>query len=162
MIGGPIIYFSLGWLLPIWPWWQQQIDISPASAQGMAMLQAVVAMATTTTLWILVTLSTPHENMQTLKAFYKKARPMGLWDPVRQAIEQEDPDGTLVEQPSGLILGGFVAAVFGAAWISLGILGIAELAVGRYAEASGLIVAAIAIALVFQRIFRWHINRMDA
>jgi len=162
MIGGPIVYFLLGRLLPLWPWWQQQIDISPGSAQGMAMLQAVVAMATTTALWIIVTLLTPHENMQTLTSFYKKARPMGLWGPVRRAIEQDDPGAALVEQRSGLILGGLVAAIFGTIWIALGVLGIVELVVGRYAEASGLIAAAMVFALVFRRVFRWHINRMDA
>ena len=161
MIGGPVVYFLLGWLLPQWPWWHQQIDISPASAQSMAMLQAVLAMATTTTIWVVVTLLTPHESMQTLKAFYLKAKPMGRWEPVRLAIEQENPHALLKNQPRGLLLGGVMAALLGSAWIALAVLGISKLFIGQYSLAAALLVSAALFALVFQRVFRWHLGRLE-
>ena len=163
MIGGPAIYFLLGWVLPHWTWWQERIEISPASAQGMAMLQAVVAMAATTALWMAVAFLTPPESMQTLKQFYLTAHPMGLWGPVRREVMLEaDTAGTTnYEQPSGLILGGFFAAALGAIWIALGVLGISELAIGRYYLACGFFIATVLFAVAFKKVFHWHIDRMD-
>ena len=40
MLGGPIIYLSLGRLLPMWPWWESQLQVSEAHQDSMAMLQA--------------------------------------------------------------------------------------------------------------------------
>jgi hypothetical protein len=64
-------------------------------------------------------------------------------------------------QPRGLLLGGSAAALLGATWIALGALGISELVVGRYAETALLLAAAVVLASFFQRVFRWHVGRMD-
>ncbi len=161
MVGGPMVYFALGWLLPHWPWWQQQIEISAAAEQGMAMMQAVIAMTATSTIWVIVTLLTPPEEMAVLKQFYRKAQPMGLWNPVRRAIEREMPNQIQSEQPRGLILGGMATALLGTLWVTLGVLGISALVVGRYGEAVGQIIAAALLALLFQRMFRWHLARLE-
>lgn len=41
---------------------------------------------------ILGSLLTPATDMETLKAFYKKTRPWGLWGPVLKALRQDEPD----------------------------------------------------------------------
>lgn len=33
----------------------------------------------------------PAEDMETLKQFYKQTKPWGLWEPVKKAVQQEDP-----------------------------------------------------------------------
>jgi hypothetical protein len=160
MLGGPIVYLTLGWLLPQWPWWQEQIAISASVAQGMAMLQAVIAMVLTTMIWILVTLATPPERMDTLMTFYHRAKPMGAWGPVRRAVEAERLELRIADPPRNLILGGTAVAIIGAVWIALGVLAISSLVVGGYLAAATLLVAAVPIALLFRRLFRWHMNRL--
>lgn len=171
MIGGPIVYFALGWKLAHWPTWQAEVDLGEAQAQSMAMLQAVIAMTLTTALWVTVTLVTRPHDMQTLKTFYRRARPMGLWGPVRRAILAETQGGApgegreatpLPPQPRGLIVGGVMTAVVGATWIALAVLAVSQGIVGRYAQAAALAVAAVAVALVFKRLFHWHLRRLDA
>jgi Na+/proline symporter len=41
---------------------------------------------------ILGSLLTPATDMETLKAFYKKTRPWGLWGPVLKALRQDEPE----------------------------------------------------------------------
>ncbi len=158
-LGGPIVYFALGFALKAWPLWQAKLEEGEAVAQGMGMLQAVIAMAATTSLWIIVTLVTPPQDMATLKAFYRRAKPMGAWGPVRRALEAE---GDCPETPRGLIVGGMAAAVMGAVWITLAVLAISELVVGEYLVAVLLGGGAVITALLFKQAFHWHIARMDA
>ncbi|MEZ6191602.1 MAG: hypothetical protein R3C45_09975 [Phycisphaerales bacterium] len=160
MIGGPIVYFSLGFGLRAWPWWQSRLQESESVAQGMGMLQAVIAMFATTSLWVIVTLLTKPQDMKTLTRFYRQARPMGMWGPVRDALLAEGGD-LPHDTPHGLIAGGIGASLIGAAWIALAVLSISELVVGSYINAAVLGVLAIALALVFKRIFRWHVARLD-
>lgn len=159
-IGGPIVYLTMGWLLPRVPWWQEQIAVSAASAQGMAMLQAVLAMALTTGIWILVALVTPPEPMETLKAFYVRAKPMGYWRPVRRALELDYPESNVFESTQGLILGGVAVAMVGAFCIALGVLAFSGLVVGQYRTAVILALIAVPTATLFRRLFQWHMNRL--
>jgi len=161
MLGGPIVYFTLGWGLNAWPWWQQQVQLSESTAQGMGMFQALIAMVTTTLLWIVVTFLTKPQDMQTLKSFYVRAKPMGLWGPVRQALEAEATYET-GSCRQGLIAGGVFASVLGSVWIVLAVLAVSDLVVGRYATAAILAVAALALGLVFKRVFHWHVRRLEA
>lgn len=41
---------------------------------------------------IVISLSTPADDMEVLKRFYVKVRPWGLWGPVRRAVQQEYPE----------------------------------------------------------------------
>lgn len=161
MIGGPIVYFTLGFALKTWPWWQAKLEESEAVAQGMGMLQAVFAMAATTSLWVLVTLLTQPQDMALLKAFYRRARPMGCWGPVRRAVLADEADA-VTPMPRGLIAGGIGAAVLGATWIVLAVLAVSELVVGAYPTAAALAVGAVVLALLFKRVFRWHLARLEA
>ena len=80
-------------------------------------------------------------------------------DQVRKAIEAED--AAFEAPPKHLISTGFAAAALGASWIALAVLAISVLFVGRYGEA--LIMAALsgALALLFKRVFRWHLERQQ-
>lgn len=40
---------------------------------------------------IIASLSTPHDDMEVLKNFYRKVRPWGFWKPVHRACLEEDP-----------------------------------------------------------------------
>ena len=158
-LAGPAIYFLLGIkILPNWDWWQALVESSESMAQSMAMLQAVLAMAIGTVVWVVVTLLTPPEKMEDLKNFYRKARPMGCWGPVRKALKA---DGETVDPPKGLILSGFGTAVLGSAWIALAVLAISVLFVGRYGQAALMGSASILIALAFKRTFDWHMKRLE-
>lgn len=89
MIAGPFIYLGLGLVLPLWDWWDAQMQISPANADAMAMLQAVISIGLTTVCWLLTALLTAPESETTLVEFYRRARPLGLWKPICEAFRRE-------------------------------------------------------------------------
>lgn len=45
----------------------------------MQILQTLLTMVLGTLVWVIVTLCTRPEDMETLKEFYLRARPMGYW-----------------------------------------------------------------------------------
>ena len=115
-------------------------------------------MVITTSAWMFVALITKPEDMELLKSFYRKARPLGLWGPVRHAIEAED--GIPVQNPKLLIPAGFFVASLGAIWLILSVISLSVLFVGKweYACISGFV--AVIFAVAFKYAFRWHIDRM--
>ena len=57
---------------PDWAWW----------------FELILTVGLTTAVWLTVTFLTPASDMETLKKFYKKARPGGLgWKPVRKQLQ---------------------------------------------------------------------------
>lgn len=162
MVGGPIVYLSLSWLLPLWPWWRVQMSASDAMLDTMVMLQALVAIVLTTMLWFVVTWLTPPESEQTLVSFYVRARPLGIWGRVRKNLEARVAGDDLPNEPAGLLLGGLCVAAIGAAWMSCGVLAVSQLTVGKLGTAVALLAAFAALTTVFRLGFRWHMNRMGA
>ena len=160
MIGGPIAYWALGAALSNWPWWAEQAAAGESAAQGMAMIQAALGMGLTFVAWVAVTLFTKPESLDTLKNFYRNARPMGAWGPVRQACLTDDPDWQA--PPEGLLREGLAIAVLGAAWVSSGVLGLSVLTVGRWPEAALYLALATAGGLAFKKLFDWRMRRMEA
>lgn len=160
MVGGPIVYWGLGWLLPKWHWWEAQQAISSANADAMAMLQAIIAILCTTICWWLVALLTKPESEDTLAKFYLRARPLGLWHPVREIIQRDYPEQSW-EAPTQL-MPGFLIAFLGAGWISLGVLCCSQLVVGEYGKAAAMGGGSILGAMVFRPLFRRHIEKMEA
>jgi hypothetical protein len=159
MIGGPIVYFALGALLPRWSWWAEQVALSSANADLMAMVQALLAMTLTTILWIAATLVTRPESEATLRAFYLRARPPGWWGPVSRGLVAE---GAVPAPPRGLLGGGLMTAAVAAVGLSLPVLCLGQLMVARYEQAAGLAAAAIVAGLALRRLVPWHLDRMDA
>ena len=145
-------------LLKNFDWWQEQLAKGGTVQQQMSMLQAVISLILNTSLWVTVTLCTKPENIEMLKKFYKQARPMGYWKPVRQAILDE---GYELNEPKGLMLGGIWTTLVGFSWITLLILGLSKLYIGAYVFACILIVFAIVLAFVFKRVFNWHMARLE-
>ncbi|MEM8864251.1 MAG: sodium:solute symporter [Planctomycetota bacterium] len=161
MVGGPVVYLTLGWALSQWPWWAEQAAASESAAQGMAMLQAAIGMGLTFVAWVTVTVLTKPEAADTLKHFYRVARPMGIWGPIREACLAE-ADADWSPPPSGLLMGGLAVAMLGATWISAAVIGLGVLCVGRYGEAAAYLGVAIVGGLGFRTAFNWHLQRMDA
>ena len=160
-VGGPIIYFTLGFLLKNIPWWQKQLSLGESMAQQMGMFQAVISICLTTILWVFVTLVTKPEDEKQLKQFYLKANPMGLWGHIRNSLVQEYGKTIIVGKPKHLILGGIFTALTGTSWIVLGILGLSELFVGKYLPACLMIGGAGILSFVFKKVFNWHVVRME-
>jgi Na+/proline symporter len=158
-IGGPVIYFSLMNALPYWPWWNAQAAISPSWEQTMTMVHAALTMAATTLLWIAVALATPPESLETLKTFYLRARPPGLWGPVRRALA----DDLQLEcgPPRGEILRGFATALVGSLWVALLCLALGAAVVGRYRTAVQLALSGAVTAVGFWMLFRRHLDRLE-
>lgn len=161
MVGGPIVYFALGWLLPHWPWWQDQLAAGEAAAGTMAMVQALVALLLTSTLWSAVAWLTPPESSDTLAEFYLRARPMGAWGAVRRRLRSQG-DVVLPHQPGGLLASGLGVAALGAVWVGCGVLGISQLSVARYGLGAGLLAAAVVGGLEFRALFAWQMTRLEA
>jgi Na+/proline symporter len=171
MVGGPIVYVALGGiklgeslrvsgLLSAIPWWREQVALGGATAESMAALQAVLAMVLTLVLWVAVTLLTKPEPMERLMEFYRRARPMGLWGPVRTACEASDP--SFAAPPRGLLAGGVAVATIGAAMVVLAVVALSVACVGRWGEFAALSGAATAAGIVFRWAFARHLGRLGA
>lgn len=170
MVGGPVVYAVLGGLpfgreaipglLALSPAWAEARAASESAKQGMDMLQAALGMAITFGLSIVVTLMTAPESAVTLKAFYRRARPMGAWAPVRAACLAEDPAWS--PPPVGLLRRGFCAAVVGAAAVSSGVLAASVAYVGRFGEAALYAIVAAALGWAFARRFDSQMRLLDA
>ncbi|MCA9234429.1 MAG: hypothetical protein KDA44_03110 [Planctomycetales bacterium] len=158
--GGPILYAVLMQALPYWPWWREQAALSPSAQQTMAMLQAAITMAATTVLWIAVALATTPEDMATLRQFYLRARPMGLWGPVRKALLADGVASTRVVQPRGALLAGAAIAVLGATWTALATMALSAAVGGMTGKAIALALTAAGLAYLFLLAFRWHVARL--
>jgi Na+/proline symporter len=170
MVGGPLIYTALGGihfgsvrvagLLDQWPAWVAQRSQSESAAQGLDMLQAALGMGLTLVAWVVVTLVSRPEPMQVLQDFYRRARPMGAWAPVRRACLAEFAQTDWSPPPRGLLPGGLAVAVLGAASVSAVILGCSTLAVGRWGEAAAYLASGATGGWAFGRAFDWHLARM--
>ncbi len=111
-------------------------------------LATLTGIALTTGLWVVVTLATPPDDMETLKAFYRRARPLGFWGPVRLACEAAPPPA-----PRFAILGGFLLAALGSTAVALMIFGLSTLYVGRYLKAAAFIGAFLILGALFLKGF---------
>ncbi len=159
-VAGPVVYFSLGPILAQIPWWEQQVNSGPSMYQQMNMLKALISIAITTTVWITVTLLTKPAPMDSLKVFYIKARPMGLWGPVRRAAIKTNPE-ILQATQKGLIVGGVLTALSGVAWMLLTVMGISKLFVAQNNLGMLFLAGSLVFALIFKRMFNWHLDRLD-
>jgi Na+/proline symporter len=115
-------------------------------AHGFAWLMIITTSVTTAT-WLVVTLLTPPEPREKLRAFYEKVQPSSLgWGPI--AREEDVPS----RQSLAWSAADWVA---GCALIYCSLFGVGDLLLGRPAQGVGLLAAA-AVALWF---LFWDLNR---
>ncbi len=157
---GPFLYFGLGWLLPMFEFWRSLVEAGEIQAQNMQILQALLTMVLGTLVWVIVTLCTRPEDMETLKEFYLRARPMGYWRPVRRALIEE---GRLPDCPAPrLMLPGVAVAAVGFAMIACGVLALSAFYVGRYGVGGMLAAGALVIGVGFKIMFNRYAVRLSA
>ncbi len=157
MVGGPLIFLLLDSILQMWPWWVETSQ-NPFRKQALDLYQGLMSLAITTPVWLLVTIFTEPEDMEGLKEFYRRARPMGAWGPVRKAIELED--GKPLPPAKPMIGFGLVIAAVGASWVALLMMSLSQLYVGFYFKASISGVCCLIIALIFKKLFNWYYERL--
>lgn len=159
MAGGPIVYLTLLYTLPHAEWWKGMAEaLGPTGAEIMGLFRGAIGMGITTVLWVSATLLTRPESDETLDAFYLKARPFGLWGPVRRRIEERTGE-KIPRTP--MIAPGLAIALLGSAWISALFVGLSVLYVGRYTLGVTLLVLALAGGLFFRRAFSWYYERLE-
>lgn len=170
MVGGPLIYLMLGGLafgsfrvpglLALVPTWATARAASESSAQGLDMLQAAIGLSLTCIAWIAVTLVTQPEPMETLVDFYRRARPMGWWGPVRQECLSRHPHWN--PPATGLLRKAMAMAVVGAVATSAAVLAISNGFVGRWLEAVGFAVVALGLGWWFRQLFEQRMQDLEA
>ncbi|NLD60972.1 hypothetical protein GX645_00775 [Candidatus Sumerlaeota bacterium] len=156
MVVGPVMFLCLTPILKIWPWWAEACKDEMMS-QSLDLWQGLISLVICTSMWMIITLCTPHEDMKNLKEFYKRARPMGMWQPVRNAIVA---DGQEVPTQKPMIGFGFIIAIIGAIWIALLMLTLSHLYIGYYMKALLSGVICLATALLFKKLFNWYYERL--
>ena len=111
----------------------------------------------TTLLWIAVTLLTDPDERDVLYEFYRKARPLGFWRPIREELGLRGP--TLLRYP---ILRGLGLALLGVGWIACGILSLSDFYVGRFLVGSILALACLSGAFLFRSLYRRFMAAVEA
>lgn len=156
-LGGPTIYFAGRLLLGRLPFWAEQQALSASHRQMMDVYWAICSMALTTLFVLAVTFLTRPEKPEVLMNFYRRARPMGCWGPVRRQLAE---CGELRVEPRHLILSGVGAALVGAGWINCFFMAVSEAFVGQYRQAAAFGAAALVLAYFFRRLFHWQLRRL--
>ena len=74
--GGIILPVLVWFVLPTseWPWWERIYLVIIAN----------------TVVWIAVTLLTPADEPAILRRFYRAARPLGVWGPIREHVAPQE------------------------------------------------------------------------
>ena len=92
---------------------------------------------------------TPATDMATLKEFYRKTRPWGLWGPVLKALREDDPDA----QPNRDVWIDVLNVVVGTAWQTA--LTASAIFLVIHEQRKFLITASIAVACMIVLKFSW-------
>ena len=157
-VGGPIIYFGLGFLFTKLSWWQDMCARGGTVQQQLGLLQAFISMILNTLIWVTVTLLTKPADEKVLKEFVRRATPLGAWGPIRKKVEA---DGFKLSNPKHLMLGGLWATMVGFVAIAFLILSLTKLYIGCYLEAGCYFAAALVIGFYFKKVFNWHLDRLE-
>lgn len=147
--GGPLIF--LGAQL----FWANIIKVKSMFTVGY--LATLTGIVLTTILWIIVTLSTKPDDPELLKNFYRRARPMGFWGPVKKACSQ---DGVL--EPRRPIIRGFLLSGLGFSAVALLMLGVSNFYVGKFGLGAAMIVGFIVLGAFFLRAFHRYFADISA
>jgi len=130
---GPKLLLALGFEQArslLLPWWSQTF----------------LVMGLTTMLWVAVALMNQPDPFPVLDSFYHRARPLGVWHPVRSRLGYEE-----MASPQKPILQGLVVSVVGAAGVMMYILGLSNLLVGQWQAGGFYLAAAGFLSILFFR-----------
>ena len=139
--GGPVIFVMVKFLL------------FPDAGEYLHVLLAILL---TTLSWLVVTLLTKPDEEEALKEFYDRARPLGLWGPIRKKLGVNNDPGE-----KHLILKGLGLALLGVFWIGCAVLALSDIYVGRFAAAGLLAVAGMIGAGLFLVFYRRYMNILE-
>jgi SSS family solute:Na+ symporter len=139
-LGGGLFYLLLAVLWPGLQWWNRMF----------------ASMAVSTALWIATSLLTAPERTELLAEFFRRARPLGVWGPVRSLSGEGE------QSPRGArpILIGILLALIGAGSVMSYILGISRLYVGTYAVGAAWLAAAGALGWSFWKAFQPYLQTL--
>jgi len=137
--GGPLIFILLKYL------------ILPAANPYWHVLGGV---GLTTALWISVALLTRPDNEHQLVEFYRRTRPPGFWNPIACQAGLRQSGG-------GIILRGLAIAVCGVIALTAVTIGVFHTYVGRWGIAIPALAAGTGVALIFRRLYRRFMTRLD-
>ncbi|MEN6385045.1 MAG: sodium:solute symporter [Phycisphaerales bacterium] len=157
-IGGPITFLILGFVLRLIPCWRMHLGGDESSIQQLEVLQVLIAIGITTMLWVIVTLLTKPEDINVLKTFYRRALPLGFWEPVKKKVLEEDGEVSGLSSRR-VFFSGIVAVLTGVIWLDSAVLSLSSLFVANYLKASLLAVISVVDIFVFKRVFDWHMAR---
>jgi len=140
--GGPIVFVLVKFLL------------FPEASEY---IHVLLGIGLTTLLWLAVTLITDPDEKDVLQEFYRKARPLGFWRPVREELGLQG--ATSLRCP---ILRGLGLAFLGLGWIACGILSLSDFYVGRFLDGFLLALACVGGAFVFRSLYRRFLAAVEA
>jgi hypothetical protein len=138
--GGPLIFLGAQ------VFWTQIMKVGSTFTVGY--LSALTGISLTTILWIVVTLATKPDDMDLLKAFYLKARPLGFWGPVRETCGRD-----VFPELRRPLAKGFLLAALGFAAVVALILGIGDFYVGKFGQGAAMTGGFIVLGAFFLRAF---------
>jgi len=117
--------------------------------------RVVTSMALTAVVWLPATFLTKPVDMETLKAFYLKVRPLGFWAPVRRNLTEEEARRRTDWAPWPVLAATCLLCVI---LIYGGIIAVGSLLLGRWPQGLVLVV----ICLVSWFFVRRQLGYMDA
>ena len=147
--GGPLIFLASQFF------WSNAMKVRSMFTLGY--LATLTGMAVTTALWIAVTLLTRPDDMETLKEFYRRAKPLGFWGPVRRALG--DGAGS---RPRGRIRQGFLLSLTGFSAIVFLILGLSNFYIGKSGLGSTLLACFIGLGVLFLVLFNRYFRTISS
>ncbi|MEW5979502.1 MAG: hypothetical protein AB1898_27210 [Acidobacteriota bacterium] len=123
--------------------------------------QTFLVMGLTTVLWVSVALLTRPDPPEVLDRFYRRARPMGSWGPLRERLKREQPQPIPSSRQSWTqILAGFALALSGAAGVALFILGASSLFVAGFTSGLAYLAASLLLLGFFGRRLPAYLDRI--
>ena len=147
--GGPLIFLAAQFF------WSNIMKVRSMFTLGY--LATLTGMAVTTVLWIAVTLLTRPDDMEILKEFYRRSKPLGFWGPVRRAVGAEAGS-----RPRGRIWQGLLLSLAGFAGVALLILGLSDFYVGKFGPGGALLAGSIGLGIVFLSLFNRYFRAISS
>lgn len=119
-------------------------------------VHVLMSIGLTTLSWVIVTLMTPPDEEAKLTAFYRRAKPLGFWEPISRNLGLDSPSGS----PRTIIIGLGITLI-GVGWVACGVLAFSDYYVGRFATGTVLLAVSISGGLLFLMLYRRFTALLD-